>query len=1405
MKNPASHFIQLALVAIGIHSTAAMAVNWPNVPLGATNNATPMTMLVMGKDHKLFYEAYNDASDIDGDGTLDIRFKPSINYYGLYDSNLCYNYNSGRGIFEPAANAGSSGECLGSARWSGRWLNYMTTTRIDALRKVLYGGQREIDTSTETILRRSYIPQDAHSWGKEYHNLATDGYLISQYTPFSEPVNSNSRHFFGSLTATAYSGCGGFAGCSNLPPLLRVRTNVNNARIWDWASKEAPVLNHMLFTGGFPAGTGAEQNFQVRVQVCTANFNNGCKRYPNGNFKPIGILHDYGEEGKMLFGLLSGSYDRPISGGRLRKPVSSIANEITPSNGVFAFNSPLIQALNSFRIHDWNSDGYYRGGWVTNRGVNDGEFPDWGNPIGEMLYEATRYFSGANSPTPDFMGSNSRDAQMGLPTPSWDDPYSNTSQAKAAYCAKSSFLTISDVNPSYDSDQVPGSYFSGFSGSLNGFNAFSDANRITNLENNIKGLRFIGQSESNYDTAPSPKNVNSLGSIRGLAPEEPTKQGSYYSAASAFFAKTNDLRTNLKGEQTIDSYVVALSSPIPEIKAITTGGQTITVVPFGKSVNAFGISPAKGAFQPTNQIVDFYVTTIANSGPKDANPNINGGRYYAEFLVNFEDVEQGADHDMDVIARYTVIANPNNTIDVRVMPIYQSGSIQQNLGYIISGSTKDGVYLVAKDEFNSPAYFLNVPPGRSPGFCNPFPSGECANLPSLNSESRFTFQPGSNSAATILPNPLWYAAKYGGFKDINGNNIPDVKEEWDADGDGVPDTYFFVQNPLKLRDALKEAFEEIIQRSSSGGNLAANSTSLSTGSLAFQADYNTASWSGDVLAYRLIGNDTSTPVWRASSQLPTHTQRNIYLGRSSTSGVWSMSEFDWGQLNATERQALGNDNVVQYLRGDTSRELRNNGPYRNRSTQSLLGDIAHSSPAYSKETNTVFIGANDGMLHALNASTGKEVFAYIPSSLLPAMASLPQLNYNSNHQYFVDGDMAISTRSQTPNQNWLVSLLGRGGKGLFGLNVTNLAASGPQTQGWEYLNPTDSDLGFMLGKPVIGRLADGTWAVFVGNGYNSTNQHAVLYVFNLTTGALIRKISTNTGSDNGLGTPALIRTSNNRVSAAFAADLRGNIWKFDLSSAASDNWSVAFAGAPFFTARDASGAAQPITASVSVARNDIESDPNRGRWFVFFGTGSDFQTGDATSTQTQTLYGLIDKGSRITSRGDLIQRVLSQAGLDRLTGQTVRTFSQAANNDMSSRLGYFIDLPQSGERIVSAANYYKLADPTLLFSSTYPVSDVCLPGGSGYINAVNAFTGGRLANPFFDLDGDGDFAEHTLNGVAVGSVQVGSTVGKPGEVLLVGSQIILGGSEVKAPVRIKINTGIVPLTGRITWREIVRN
>jgi type IV pilus assembly protein PilY1 len=140
----------------------------------------PLNMLIVGRDHKLYYEAYNDASDLDGDGTLDIRYKGyelkspappapespyKIDYFGYFDSFKCYSYDSTTQIWDPVSAVGTGKTCA-DPYWSGDYLNYLTTARIDALRKVLYGGDRDTDNNTETILERSYIPQDAHSWGK---------------------------------------------------------------------------------------------------------------------------------------------------------------------------------------------------------------------------------------------------------------------------------------------------------------------------------------------------------------------------------------------------------------------------------------------------------------------------------------------------------------------------------------------------------------------------------------------------------------------------------------------------------------------------------------------------------------------------------------------------------------------------------------------------------------------------------------------------------------------------------------------------------------------------------------------------------------------------------------------------------------------------------------------------------------------------------------------------------------------------------------------------------------------------------------------------------------------------------------------------------------------------------------
>jgi len=216
-------------------SFAATASQYEAVPPFVTAGVPPLVMLVMGRNHKLYYEAYNDASDLNGDGELDVGYNPAIDYYGYFDSYKCYTYNSGNSRFEPSATT-TDKKCSVTNDWSGDFLNYLTMSRMDCLRKVLYGGYRSTDTATETVLQRVYVPQDAHSWGKEYESIEKNGYDIREYTPLDLPA-SGTRHLFASTTLS-----------DNGDPLLRVLPN-NTHRIWEWVSKERPVCDNSLETG----------------------------------------------------------------------------------------------------------------------------------------------------------------------------------------------------------------------------------------------------------------------------------------------------------------------------------------------------------------------------------------------------------------------------------------------------------------------------------------------------------------------------------------------------------------------------------------------------------------------------------------------------------------------------------------------------------------------------------------------------------------------------------------------------------------------------------------------------------------------------------------------------------------------------------------------------------------------------------------------------------------------------------------------------------------------------------------------------------------------------------------------------------------------------------------------------
>lgn len=170
--------VQLLAILLSFNITSAESAvmnDYCNTPPFVAQSVPPLVELVVGRDHKLYYEAYNDAYDLDDDGKVETGYKHSIDYYGYFDSYKCYTYDtSSPSKFIPAA-VTTTKFCDGTdGRWSGNFLNWLTMSRMDVLRKVLFGGYRSTDTgptvspANTTILTRVYVPQDAHSWGKEF-------------------------------------------------------------------------------------------------------------------------------------------------------------------------------------------------------------------------------------------------------------------------------------------------------------------------------------------------------------------------------------------------------------------------------------------------------------------------------------------------------------------------------------------------------------------------------------------------------------------------------------------------------------------------------------------------------------------------------------------------------------------------------------------------------------------------------------------------------------------------------------------------------------------------------------------------------------------------------------------------------------------------------------------------------------------------------------------------------------------------------------------------------------------------------------------------------------------------------------------------------------------------------------
>jgi len=1512
-------------------------------------------MLTMARDNTLFFPAYNDLSDLDGDKKLDIRFKPAFEYLGLYNSHYCYKYtgSGNTGYFYPEglpntvtpAGKPVPGPCsasnVQSTRWSGNFLNYVTTSRMDALRVALYGGTRETETATDTftVLRRAYIPQDGHAWAKEYTSVSEDGYDISQYTTLAVPTSTSRRHFFGSLTSTAavnpvktYTyqiingvndyppvgvACAILNNCSSFPPLLRVIEN-SDKRVWEWVSSERPVLNAVKSPKSYGAdttsyGAGTLTDYTVRVKVCFSTFLNGCKQYPNGYYKPTGVLHDYGENESMYFGLLTGSYDQNLTGGRLRKNIGTFKDEIDPITGMFLkptspTKSTIVAQIDNIRIRNFNykagpnadsvstanppellpwyslDNFLYRNGredlspysgptpskpyespmFNNSYGVSgsavatrhvmvDGEYADWGNPVAEMMYEGLRYFAGEaataayNAKVGLATSATTEDEAVGLASVTWKDPYTN-----ANWCAKPSQMVISSVNPSFDSDQLPGSNF-GTMDTWTTNNATLDVKTLTNTIGDKEGItgtsQFIGSSNGVDDGAPTLKAVPTLGTVRGLPPDDANKQGSYYAAAVAYFGKSNALRkVNNHAIPNVDTFAVMMNRPIPSIEIPFGDNKKITVVPFARSIDV--ASSDQDGFQPNNAIVGMYITSIKN----EDNANGNGG-YHIKFYVNFEDRQWGGDFEMDAIAEYDILATSEG-VTIKVTPTYYASGNIQNMGYVISGAENvagnvvDGTYLVVQSKKANVPYYLNVPPDKFVDHCNTTPMpDECKTLPNKDdgTSSTKTFKLHSANTSAKLKDPLWYAAKWGGY--VGQAPTGPTTED--------PATYAQVDSPAKLKATFANAFQSILDRSSTVGAVSASSSQLVADTKLFQANFNQKYFTGDLTATKFsvtkgTGNVADqaqyTEPWSAGSaatQLTTRTStpgaspRNIYYKTNATTTTLT-SFITSGTTALTIGDTTLSADVVNYLRGDASKEARNfGGVFRDRGqyvssnatvsfTPNILGGIINSAPVYFDSTKTVYVGANDGMLHGFDSETGAEKFAYIPTAVIPHLAKLS--NPSFTHRYYVDGNTAVMGGSKTGGINYLVGFMGRGAKGLYGLRVNK---DGPNTTtgAWENFGTTDDDMGYLLGSPVTGYLSDGTAVVVFGNGYNSTNGHAVLYVVKLEDGAIVAKLQTDAtasaSTTNGLSTPGVV-LNGGKLQYAYAGDYRGSVWKFDLT-----NLTNSTGGTRIWQGDSARPIVAPITVSDSGTGNlDPVVDNKR---FIFFGTGSDLTPADANNSNQQRIYGLIDPANPAYPIQDSSLRVRTLNTTPstyigfRGTGEVnVRTIDPPVDKDMtltnnSPASGWRMDLyapanatvlGQVSEKVFTAAAVRDSIPAALVVSSNILNTNSCDVTGVGYLNAMNAYRGGAFIGSdgggYFDVNRNRSFTDEKIGTAIISSIDFG--IGNIGQASFPGNNAVVQGDSERAgsssaPGSSNGETGTrggINVSRRISWREIVK-
>lgn len=1564
----------LTAVSVWAQTSPYSATPIQAIPPNITGRDFPaMMMLAASRDHTLFGPMFTDYEDLTGSGRIDPTFVPTFSYYGYFDPTKCYAYESESGTFVPKAFAVDRAcNFAGSAgRWSGNFLNWATMTRIDVVRKMLYGGYRYIDTPTETVLQLALLGNDAHAFAKYYR-----GDDIPKYTPFSEAEFKIGEVNIG-LTICAMSDS---TDSSTGVPVMRMVKG--NYLLWSTSAKKVcrwrpieevndPANIDYLFGQKLveyfkaDAGSGApahaliapfgnasdlptgmsKDGLNIRVKACVGTDLIGqenCKRfeYVDGSvrkmaLKPSGILVDYGfatssdSSARAEFGLISGSYDKNLSGGILRKNMGNLNDEVRP-NGTFCHKGAgtgcpvagsIIQSLDAVRLYAagsrYTTSTY---DWVQPPSMTNGRFPSWGNPVGEMLIEALAYYGNKGPSSYATSLGTAIDDSLGLPRPGWSDPFNDSTPVVGAagknrgqvygksVCRSLNTLALSSSAVSFDRDDI-----AKFSEMPNrGDDSVQAFTNKVGVAEDIHGkVKSVADASGGWGLDCAGKVVTHLWEVSGICPEAPATQGGYLSAGVALYGNTRAVRSIDAASSSLPGYRNASDLP-PDLPGQALRVKTLAAAMGGGVARIEVVHPETGlkAYITPSSLWD--ITRYSTETEKKMSgalltikllnswSNSDGKTISASYVVTWNDAQFGGDYDMDIVGyiKYSIEGNYLNvTTDILNVDAGMPGSH----GFTAVGAIRDaGLYITHgsngitlgecgrlqttdKKAFNLRCRFTDagmptaVDGTRYDNWTWPTAQGTDAvsfKDGDLKTSVITKFEFDSARSGDVLKDPLWYAAKYGSFNTGEAKFATAYTGALPSATDST-DGYFLARDPAKLEMGLRRALDKIL---SAGNSTPAVSTAqLISTSLKYVAEFDAKAMTGEVKAYELDAETKlfkTTPKFALGAKLTEASMlsegatgaRQIMTNVGLLGVPFKVSSFEADTpTNATVKTNLNADagtdswkELVPYVRGGVATgDLRprlsnvlgpivNAAPWLQRGAMLRMTDVelpagwaSYRSFVKTRLDNAypsvLWVASNDSMLHAFNADTGEALFSYLPS---PLMAGLRAASRDSTKTITATMDGSPYTADvylpSSPSGNWrtyLFSSLGRGGRAVFALDVTNPADLTERNAGnvfkWMFSSEDSADMGHVLTDPVVHRtsgqptpvvrLNNGKFALMVPNGYGSANGRAVLFLVDVqgrypdgTWGDRVKSLVTaDTDTGNGLMGATWVDIDNNGTADwIYATDLKGQVWKFDVSSSNPAEWKSAFeegAGVakPLFQAKSgppSDGAVLPITTPPTV------SLPAMGGVLVSFGTGKSIVDGDfPKTTLTQRFYTIWDRGSfttesvvgSVTTKRPLPTHATlasRQAVRDAETG-TVRLAGEAKDwtIDWTNRDGWYLDFPVtagqtagSGDMVLSAP---VVRSGILFFTTVWPnPSDAtCQTSPLATLFAINPVSG------------------TAVNGLLPTAGAMGWGV-QDSKILVVSDQT--GDTEVgKESLRVEGRNWEMPLkaaasSGRIQWRVI---